>query len=97
MLKIKEEVDLKELEKFGFKRVVQDTYFISVANSDMDNKYETEILINPANAQIKNEIVHYTNNITDLDDVGMDYIDLTSEFDILYDLIQAGLVEKVEG
>lgn len=94
MLKIKDEVDLKELEKFGFERVVNDTYFISLTNSD--NEYETEIVINPTNAQIKNEIVHYTNNTTDLDEVAMDDIDLTSDLTALYDIIQAGLVEKVE-
>ncbi len=77
MLKIRDSVDLKELEKFGFKNNVNDTWIKDIKNSDL--KYETEILINPTNAVIKNQIVHYTNNNEELGDIKEDYIDLTSE------------------
>ncbi len=93
MLKIKDNVDLKELEKFGFKNTINDTWIKYTANSD--NRYETGILVNPLYTEIKNKIVYYTNNTEDLEDIQEDYIDLTSELDILYGLIQAGLVEKV--
>ena len=61
MLKIKDNVDLKELEKFGFKEF-SNIYF-SEATS-ISKKYR--------------------------------FI-LTSNLDLVYDLIQAGLVEKVGG
>lgn len=94
MLKIKDNVNLRELEKFGFKNKVRDIWSKDIENSDAD--YETSILINPTNAVIKNQMVHYTNNDKDLEDIKEDFIDLTSELDVLYDLIRANLVEKVE-
>lgn len=93
MLKIKDDVDLKELEKFGFENAVKDVWFKDVNNSNDD--FETSILINPLNATIKNQIVHYTNNNYEFNDIEEDWVDLTSELDILYDLIKADLVEKV--
>lgn len=94
MLKIKDDVDLKELEKFGFKNTINDTWIKYTANSD--ERYKTGILINPMNKEIQNQIVHYTDNFCELDEIEEGYIDLTSELDVLYDLIQAELVEKVE-
>ncbi len=89
MLKIRDDVELKELKKFGFINTSGNTYFASTFNTG-DNCEETGIVVNPANtAQIEKEIVHYTNND--------DEIDLSSELDVLYDLIKADLVEKVEG
>lgn len=75
MLKIKDDVDLKELEKYGFK------YFDDIKSCrygclDYQKDY-LEIFIN--NARV----------ITGSSDKSI--IDL----DIIYDLIQAGLVEKV--
>lgn len=76
MLKIKDNVDMKELEKFGFKY------------------YEHEF-------EWYNE--RYT-NIAILDDKhwdkgnrGICNVWSTKDLEILFDLIQAGLVEKVKG
>jgi hypothetical protein len=95
MLKIKDDVDLKELEKFGFRNTdYKDTWYIDTKNDD--TRYETGIIVNPTNKTINNQIVYYTNNIEDLEDIEQDYIDLTGDLDIIYDLIQANLIEKVE-
>lgn len=93
MLKIKDNVDLKELEKFGFENTLNDIWIKYTNNSD--EKYRTGVLINPTNKEIQNQIVHYTDNNEELENIKDDYIDLTSELDTLYDLIQANLVEKV--
>ena len=77
MLKIKESVDLKELEKFGF----------SVFNDNKQALYEA-----------KNKYcdtcwfyVYKNNKIIGLETKG-DFEDL----DILYDLIKADMIEKIE-
>ena len=72
MLKIKEEVDLKELEKFGF-----------------ENDKKTYILNNPFNIAILMIGIKDKNIVILHGD--------TQTGETLYDLIQAGLVEKVEG
>lgn len=74
MLKIKDNVDLKELEKFGF------TYF-----EHGDYKlYEIDNFNSWLGVEIKNRILQ----------IGVqDYNNI--EDDTLYDLIKAGLVEKV--
>lgn len=71
MLKIKDNIDLKELEKFGFREKT-------------NNKYEKGRLFDQyMEIQEDRIIAIYTS-----DDKGIDE-------DTLYDLIQAGLVEKV--
>jgi len=91
MLKIKDNVDLKELEKFGFKQTIGDTYYINEANDDYE-RFETSIVVNPVGAFEKNEIIF---EISDLDNSEEKYdIDIGARVDILYDLITAGLVEK---
>ena len=72
MLKIKEEVDLKELEKFGFKKDEEQQYMIE----DLDIFVGTD--------ENEKELV-------------LDFGFNNENINILYDLIQAGLVEKVEG
>lgn len=72
MLKIKDNVDLKGLEKFGFKKTIKDDEHIN----GYEFKKETEIeylylLIPDFNREI-----------------------MGNSLDIIYDLIQAGLVEK---
>ena len=75
MLKIKDNVDLKELEKFGFKKK---TYF--------DGKcLVLESIINEHN--------DYQDIIFELPSKKLAFCNWA--YDILYDLIQAGLVEKV--
>ena len=78
MLKIKDDVDLKELEKFGFKYNKKDDKFYI---TNKFNYYSAEIL--PDNWQGHRSIGIYDASI--------------EAIDTLYDLIQANLVEKVEG
>lgn len=78
MLKIKDNVDLKELEKFGFEYIKNSNYPM-LSNQEYYYDYIGTIAIYENTKAI---IVRYTGNET---------------IDTLYDLIQAGLVEKVEG
>lgn len=94
MLKIKDSVDLKELEKFGFKHTIDNAYYKTEPNDDYE-RFETNIVVNPKGNFAKNEII-----IEICDDDNSEEkcdIDIGMEIDTLYDLIQAGLVEKVEG
>lgn len=72
MLKIKDEVDLKELEKFGFNR---------------EWNYKTKLY--DGILYCKSFKIHKNRTIQPLN--GSNY----DRFDKIYDLIQAGLVEKV--
>lgn len=92
MLKIRDDVNLKELEKFGFKRIFNDTYSKRMNNSD--DRYETSILVNPSNKETENHVVYYINNDVKVGNIEENYIDLTGELDTLYDLIKADLVVK---
>ena len=69
MLKIKDDVDLKELEKFGFKKDEESQYMIE----DLDVFVGTE--------EDERELV-------------LDFGFNNKNIYLLYDLIQAGLVEK---
>jgi hypothetical protein len=79
MLKIKDDVDLKELEKFGFK---EQNYIngITYKYEKINGNYETmNIIIG------RDRIIHYNQE------------SVFNEIDsVIYDLIQANLVEKVE-
>lgn len=93
MLKIKDNVDLEELRMFGFKNSNGNTWYKSVENDDYDN-FETNVIINPYGNFEENEIIF---EIADLDNSEEKCgFDVGARLDILYDLIQAGLVEKVE-
>ena len=92
MLKIRDDVDLKELEKFGFERIINDTYSKRMNNSD--DRYETSILVNTSNKETENHVVYYINNDEKVGNIEEYYIDLTGELDTLYDLIKADLVIK---
>lgn len=85
MLKIKDGVDLKELEKFGLEETIEDWILYNDLGNDRYYPdviyYELEICIRNSKDYECQERVLYTN---------CDYIP-----DIVYDLIQAGLVEKV--
>ena len=81
MLRIKKEINLKELEKFGFKKVKITngfTYYYPIAwNYGL--------------------YVELTVNIDKTISLDVNYEDFyTENIDILFDLIQAGYVEKVE-
>ena len=74
MLKIKEEVNLEELEKFGFEKVFDFwRYFYT--------EYDVIIIDETREIDIEFEIP---------------YINLQEYNDKLYELIMAGLVEKVD-
>ncbi len=92
MLKIRDDINLKELEKFGFKRTINDTYSKRMNNSD--DRYETSILVNPLNKETENHVVYYISNDEEMENIEENYIDLTGELDTLYDLIKADLVVK---
>ena len=74
MLKIKDKVDLKELEKFGF---------CETKNTFLKN----ETLREATSIHKDTNIIYLT-----YDDGRRYYLNI----DVLYDLIKAGLVEKVE-
>jgi len=78
MLKIKDNVDLKELEKFGFK---YDSYFRDREGNDC--LAYCFLTVSPCDRTI--EISS-----------GADTINSDYEIEKLFDLIQAGLVEKVK-
>ena len=77
MLKIKDNVDLKELEKFGFNKG--------------DNCYECRL-----DCEFICEVL--ANRCIDIDYCDYEYYEYTNwvnNLDVLFDLIQAGFVEKV--
>ena len=77
MLKIKDNVDLKELEKFGFKKGFGDYYI-------QDDNYCTHLSIKKCSKRIKTRNTDY--KFKQVDEI----------LDLLYDLIKADLVEKVD-
>lgn len=83
MLKIKDDVDLKGLENYGFKydKVLKHWYKHCLGTF---NKFIV-LTINDIDA-VKGQIVFYNDSA----------FNTTLYLDTLYDLIQAGLVEKVE-
>jgi hypothetical protein len=82
MLKIKDDVDLKELEKFGFKNKKEKYEWYEYKNKFI----EITIFLNLENECENKTLFILTNQ----------YNRNYANIDILYDLIQAGLVEKVE-
>lgn len=86
MLKIKDDVDLKELVKFGFKKESwfdnQVVYVKSILDKFKKNDYKI------AEIQISNQDK----------EIILDYYEQYNTYfdDTLYDLITAGLVEKIE-
>ena len=80
MLKIKDDVDLKELEKFGFTKIEWDES--TRPYDQLENNYTTMGI-----GRKKRDIDFNCYN---------ECADLQKYQDLLYDLIQAGLVEKVE-
>lgn len=85
MLKIKDEIDLKELEKFGFKKA--NKYAYGYYFKDFDDYFRVAIC-KPIYEHNDREI--FIDTPCELYEVIDDYTHL------IFDLIQAGLVEKVE-
>ena len=82
MLKIKDDVDLKELEKFGFKNKKEKYEWYEYKNKFI----EITIFLNLENECENKTIFILTNQ----------YNRNYANIDIIYDLITAGLVEKIE-
>ena len=81
MLKIKDNVDLKELEKYGFKLEPEHSYYYKNCDG-----YELFIW-KTKGYDYKQRCIYV--------EVG-EYAMILNDFDTLYDLIKDGLVEKVE-
>lgn len=100
MLKIEDNVDLKELEKFGFKLIYKDTGNINITwkeytkyftNGSDNNRDDFKIIINHNSRLISIQ------TIPTYEDWGVDDVEFEfNELDIIYDLIKADIVEKVE-
>lgn len=100
MLKIKDNVDLKELEKFGFKYDGVSCYILKgyypieddgtryIDENDFDYRWEIDIT-----EKYRNLFIEIINNDCSYHNEGSEIDDL---FELLYDLIKADLVEKVE-
>lgn len=85
MLKIKDNVDLKELEKFGFEHIEQTCYIGDFSY------YKKQIGGNiTLGVAARGRII-----LADTTDEGNWTYIFSDGFDVLFDLIQAGLVEKV--
>ncbi len=81
MLKIKDSVDLKELEKFGFEKDGYSYYYDFIPYNE-DTSNGQYVLVDIKTRKI------------DLGYIDLDYFDEAVE--LLYDLIKADMVEKVE-
>lgn len=86
MLKIKDNFDLKELEKFGFKAYSFDrnNFYGAVYERFLDDKLVYKVVITANHKYIQIRDGDFGNIAGSLQD-------------LLFDLIQAGLVEKVGG
>lgn len=80
MLKIKDNVDLKKLEKYGFEHHTM-IYVKEIKRSNQTLKEEKIIYIEEENREIS---IHK----------GLFNVD--EELDIIYDLIKDGLIEKID-
>lgn len=92
MLKIKDDVDLKELEKFGFEentllRTENEKYFILKQITENCLYYvDIFFIVNTTSRKLRFETSAYAIQDYEAEDFA----------NVLFDLIQAGLVEKVE-
>lgn len=82
MLKIKDNVNLKELEKFGFKKEKEEEVYTYYDYLGIDADCKINMYVSGETREIATEIDEYVNSY--------------EMHDEMYDLITAGLVEKVE-
>ncbi len=83
MLKIKDNVDLKELEKFGFE----------TRYDEITGKIKSYIYVNQR-IEIKDRLIPFHRDYNEYGEINKEYYN-SNIVEVLYDLIQAGLVEKV--
>ena len=100
MLKIKDNVDLKELEKFGIKPIYScnnltgETYIMCLVSERYVGKFGVlKLYPKKKGLQILGKTI--SNNNRDLYLFRFEY-DTYVDIDLLYDLIKADLVEKVK-
>ena len=97
-LKIKDDVDLKELEKFGFKFSAAEKTYIhtDVDNYEYNNGDDFSVLVYCDDYYVKPEgkepYIFIHKGVLMQDGIGYDLYEIPT---IVFDLIQAGLVEKV--
>lgn len=96
MLKIKDNVDLKELEKFGFEKIENDKkeiYSFKLDENGLD--MECCILVNDIdNVDRALRFMYY--NSCDFEDDEEEWINYDCLIpNVIYDLIQVGIVEKI--
>lgn len=99
MLKIKYNIDLKTLKKYGFKEVQQDkriNYVFFPRNQNINSSGNVIVVNNDRN------LFNYNCYLGEDREIHFDLnpqasYDFEEVMDKFYDLIQAGLVEKVEG
>lgn len=85
MLKIKDSVELSELEKFGFERSKScEAYYKDILSNTLHKGYSIVVYIYTKTRKIE---IEFDTDILIITDVPVD---------LIFDLIQAGLVEKVE-
>lgn len=98
MLKIKDNVDLKTLKKYGFKEVQQNkriNYIFFPRNQNINSSGNVIVINNDRN------LFNYDYYLGEDREIHFDLnpqasYDFEEVMDKFYDLIQAGLVEKVE-
>lgn len=93
MLKIKDNVDLKILEKYGFDDYNDTCYVNHLYQSEDYNDVVLEILVFKRDTKYakKNTIQLFINIFKE----NINYVDDLLELDVMFDLIKEGLVEKV--
>ncbi len=82
MLKIRNDIDLEELKKYGFKLEPEHQFYYKELDSDIEIEIQ----------RVKNDPVFKYKEIG----INAEHGIYLNELDILYDLIQNNLVEKVE-
>ena len=102
MLKIKDSIDLKELEKFGFKpyrTIWSNSGYVGTAEYSClfefgDGNYGQDFQTGVTSLNVDSNTRQLTEYIDERFEM---YVDVSSfRLSVLFDLIQAGLVEKVE-
>lgn len=83
MLKIKDNIELKELEKFGF----EPRY------DEYTGKIKSYAYVNEK-IEIKNRLIPFHRDYNEYGEINKEYYN-SNIVEVLYDLIQSGLVEKV--
>lgn len=100
MLKIKDNVDLRELEKFGFRIEQDDKEFASMNEDNLFDNYYCTLAYKPLGSNyyliVQNDEYSREINIVPQNNIPFK-VTLTFQLEALYDLITAGLVEKVDG